>query len=136
MNNRVNLLYFIEHLLELSLAKSHPTYISMIQSDLPTIVDRVSPPDGSGIQNITSIRKVLQKIRDKNLISDEEHGSLLSTIADREREHQHLIQSSQSQSHPPPPPETATVVGIDPLDNDIMRSRSPPLEVLTAGTAY
>lgn len=84
MNNRVNLLYFIEHLLDASQAKNSSNYIQMIQSDLPIIVDSVAPDDPSGLQNIGSVRKVLTKIRDKSFIMSSTYNELMRALQERE----------------------------------------------------
>ncbi|KAK6341322.1 hypothetical protein TWF696_008401 [Orbilia brochopaga] len=89
MNNRVNLLYFIEHLLEMSVAKSVTNYIPMIQSEFRTIVDCVSPPDQSGLQNIASTRKVLTKIKDAKLMAADTFDALMRSLDERERAGQH-----------------------------------------------
>ncbi|KAK6501544.1 hypothetical protein TWF481_009381 [Arthrobotrys musiformis] len=89
MNNRVNLLYFIEHLLEMSVSKGINNYIPMIQSEFRTIVDCVSPADQSGLQNIASTRKVLGKIKDQKLMSTEIYDELISSLDTREKAGQH-----------------------------------------------
>ncbi|EWC44490.1 hypothetical protein DRE_06758 [Drechslerella stenobrocha 248] len=96
MNNRVNLLYFIEHLLEMSVAKGINNYIPMIQAEFRTIVECVSPPDQSGLQNIASTRKVLTKIKDQKLITAETYNELMASLDERERtghgQHQHHME--------------------------------------------
>ena len=48
MNNRANIMYFIEHFCELASKENHLNYVRMIQRDMLTIVDSVAPADGSG----------------------------------------------------------------------------------------
>ncbi|RVD85622.1 uncharacterized protein DFL_003939 [Arthrobotrys flagrans] len=96
MNNRVNLLYFIEHLLEMSVSKGINNYIPMIQAEFRTIVDCVSPADQSGLQNITSTRKVLAKIRDQKLMSTEIYDELISSLDAREKAGQHQHSDDES----------------------------------------
>lgn len=58
MNNRANIMYFLEHLCDLSTREGHPDYIRMMQRDILRIVDAVAPEDGSGAANIKVVRKV------------------------------------------------------------------------------
>lgn len=58
MNTRVNMLYFIEVLCELSLKADYTGYVKMIQRDLLQIVDTVVPNDPEGAANVGTVRKV------------------------------------------------------------------------------
>lgn len=58
MNTRVNMLYFIEVLCELSLKVDYAGYVKMIQRDLLQIVDTVVPNDPEGAANVGTVRKV------------------------------------------------------------------------------
>lgn len=58
MNTRVNMLYFIEVLCELSLKAEYTGYVKMIQRDLLQIVDTVVPNDPEGAANVGTVRKV------------------------------------------------------------------------------
>ncbi|KAF3916096.1 hypothetical protein ABW20_dc0107278 [Dactylellina cionopaga] len=138
MNNRVNLLYFIEHLLEMSVSKSVSNYIPMIQSEFRTIVDCVSPPDQSGLQNIASTRKVLTKIKDQKLMNPEIYDELMESLDERERtgQHQHSDEESnkteseelEEVDQVPNGTNTATMVGKDPEYSDSAK-RSPSVPV-------
>ncbi|KAJ9639425.1 hypothetical protein H2199_006458 [Coniosporium tulheliwenetii] len=52
MNNRANIMYFIEHLCTTAQRESHPDYIRMMQRDILRIIDAVAPADGSGAANV------------------------------------------------------------------------------------
>lgn len=58
MNTRVNMLYFIEVLCELSMKTEYQGYVKMIQRDLLQIVDTVVPNDPEGAANVGTVRKV------------------------------------------------------------------------------
>jgi CTD kinase subunit gamma len=58
MNNRANIMYFLEHLCDMAAREGHPDYIRMMQRDILRIVDAVAPEDGSGAANVKVVRKV------------------------------------------------------------------------------
>lgn len=60
MNNRANIMYFLEHLCDMAARENHYDYIRMIQRDVMRIVDAVAPDDGSGAANVKVVRKVCQ----------------------------------------------------------------------------
>ena len=58
MNNRANIMYFIEHLCDMAQRENHMQFIDMIQRDILNIVDAVAPNDGSGAANVKVVRRV------------------------------------------------------------------------------
>lgn len=58
MNTRANIMYFIEHFLELANKDGHDDYVRMMQRDIIRVVDAVAPDDGSGAANVQVVRKV------------------------------------------------------------------------------
>lgn len=58
MNTRANIMYFIEHFLDLAQSDGHTDYIRMMQRDIIRVVDAVAPDDGSGAANVKVVRKV------------------------------------------------------------------------------
>ncbi|PNY23681.1 CTD kinase subunit gamma [Tolypocladium capitatum] len=56
MNTRANIMYFIEHFLDLA-REGHADYIRMMQRDIIRVVDAVAPDDGSGAANVKIVRK-------------------------------------------------------------------------------
>jgi len=58
MNTRANIMYFIEHFLDMAHKDGEGDYVRMIQRDIITVVDNVAPDDGSGAANIKVVRKV------------------------------------------------------------------------------
>lgn len=67
MNNRANIMYFIEHLCTTAQRESHPDYIRMLQRDILRIIDAVAPADGSGAANVKVVRRVLASLQ-KNAV--------------------------------------------------------------------
>jgi CTD kinase subunit gamma len=58
MNNKANIMYFIEVLCEASSREGHMEYVRMVQRDVLRVVDSVAPEDGSGRQNVGVVRTV------------------------------------------------------------------------------
>lgn len=58
MNTRANIMYFIEHFLEMAQKDKHMDYVRMMQRDIIRIVDAVAPDDGSGAANVKVVRRV------------------------------------------------------------------------------
>lgn len=58
MNNRANIMYFIEHLCDMAAREGHHDYVRMMQRDILRIVDAVAPEDGSGAANVKVVRMV------------------------------------------------------------------------------
>lgn len=61
MNTRANIMYFIEHFLDLA-RDGHADYIRMMQRDIIRVVDAVAPDDGSGATNVKVVRKVSARV--------------------------------------------------------------------------
>lgn len=58
MNNRANIMYFIEHLCDMAQRENHIEFVRMMQRDILRVVDAVAPTDGSGAANVRVVRKV------------------------------------------------------------------------------
>ena len=58
MNNRANIMYFIEHLCDMAQREKHANFVRMMQRDILLVVDAVAPADGSGAANVKVVRKV------------------------------------------------------------------------------
>ena len=58
MNNRANIMYFIEHLCDMAQRDGHVDFVRMMQRDILSVVDAVAPSDGSGAANVKVVRKV------------------------------------------------------------------------------
>ena len=58
MNNRANIMYFIEHLCDMAQRENHMNFVRMMQKDILMVVDAVAPSDGSGAANVKVVRRV------------------------------------------------------------------------------
>ena len=58
MNNRANIMYFIEHLCDMAQRENHINFVRMMQKDILMVVDAVAPSDGSGAANVKVVRRV------------------------------------------------------------------------------
>ncbi|KAK0669675.1 CTD kinase subunit gamma CTK3-domain-containing protein [Cercophora samala] len=83
MNTRANIMYFIEHFLDLAHKESQPQYISLMQRDIIRVVDAVAPEDGTGIANVKVARKVLQALSVKNFLERELAGQIEEVLKER-----------------------------------------------------
>jgi CTD kinase subunit gamma len=68
MNNRANIMYFIEHLCDMASRENHHDYVRMMQRDILRVVDAVAPEDGSGAANVKVVRKVLRGLQSKSFL--------------------------------------------------------------------
>jgi CTD kinase subunit gamma len=84
MNNRANIMYFIEHLCDLSVRESHLAYVQMMQRDIQHVIDAVAPPDGSGAANVKVARRVVQALQSKRLLEDPTVQELEKCLKERD----------------------------------------------------
>ncbi|KAI1505404.1 CTD kinase subunit gamma CTK3-domain-containing protein [Biscogniauxia marginata] len=71
MNTRANIMYFIEHLLEMASKERQNDYVRMMQRDIIRVVDAVCPEDGSGAANVKVVRKVIVGLKNKYILLDQ-----------------------------------------------------------------
>ncbi|KAL1966093.1 hypothetical protein VTN77DRAFT_4841 [Rasamsonia byssochlamydoides] len=91
MNTRANIMYFIEHFCEMATKENHLNYVRMIQRDILRIVDAVAPADGSGAANVKHVRRVLQGLQSKSILSAETVTEIDSCLKERETHPAHLL---------------------------------------------
>ncbi|EEU46582.1 uncharacterized protein NECHADRAFT_100194 [Fusarium vanettenii 77-13-4] len=84
MNTRANIMYFIEHFLDLAQRDGHTDYIRMMQRDIIRVVDAVAPDDGSGAANVKVVRKVLQGLQGKGYLESQTVTQIEDVIKERE----------------------------------------------------
>lgn len=58
MNTRANIMFFIEHFLDMAAKEGQTNYVKMIQRDIIRIVDAVAPDSGQGAANVKVARLV------------------------------------------------------------------------------
>ncbi|KAF4210616.1 hypothetical protein CNMCM8980_009156 [Aspergillus fumigatiaffinis] len=90
MNNRANIMYFIEQFCEMATKENHTSYVRMMQRDILRVVDAVVPPDGSGAANIKHVRRVLNGLRSKDILSAETVAEIDAGLKEREAQVAHL----------------------------------------------
>lgn len=86
MNNRANIMYFLEHFCELSIKEGYKEYVSMIQRDIGRIVDAVAPGEGGGVANVKVARSVLGALGERGVLDDAVVGQMESLLKGRERD--------------------------------------------------
>ena len=84
MNNRANIMYFLEHFCELSIKEGYQEYVSMIRRDIGRIVEAVAPGDGSGVANVKVVRRVLGVLGEKRVLDGEVVGEMEGLLTERE----------------------------------------------------
>ncbi|POR37208.1 CTD kinase subunit gamma [Tolypocladium paradoxum] len=80
MNTRANIMYFIEHFLDLA-KEGHADYIRMMQRDIIRVVDAVAPDDGSGAANV---KIVLQGLQGKGHLESQAVNQIEDVLRERE----------------------------------------------------
>jgi CTD kinase subunit gamma len=90
MNTRANIMYFIEHFCEMATKENHLPYIRMMQRDILRVVDAVVPPDGSGGANVKHVRRVLNGLQGKQILSAETVAEIDAGLKERETQPGHL----------------------------------------------
>ncbi|KAK2592482.1 hypothetical protein QQS21_009827 [Conoideocrella luteorostrata] len=83
MNTRANIMYFIEHFLDLA-QEGHSDYVRMMQRDIIRVVDAVAPDDGSGATNVKVVRKVLQGLQTKGHLEVQAVSQIEDVLKERE----------------------------------------------------
>ncbi|KAH8424712.1 CTD kinase subunit gamma [Aspergillus melleus] len=90
MNNRANIMYFIEQFCEMATKEDHSPYVRMIQRDILRVVDAVAPADGSGAANVKHVRRVLNGLQTKEILSAETVAEIDAGLKERETHPAHL----------------------------------------------
>lgn len=100
MNNRANIMYFLEPFCDLALRESGGNegggsgggsgYLDMVRRDIVRIVDAVAPRDGSGAANVKVVRRVLPGLEAKGVLSRETVQELEDGLKEREIHPDHL----------------------------------------------
>ncbi|KAJ5112650.1 hypothetical protein N7532_000695 [Penicillium argentinense] len=90
MNNRANIMSFIEHFCEMAIKENHLPYVRMMQRDILRVVDAVVPPDGTGAANVKHVRRVLTNMQSKEILSVETVTEIDAALKDRDTHPGHL----------------------------------------------
>jgi CTD kinase subunit gamma len=97
MNNRANIMYFLEHLCDMAIREGHPDYVRMMQRDILRVVDAVAPEDGSGAANVKVVRKVLHGLQQKNHLLPQTVTEIEECLRERDTLPDHVGLSSPVQ---------------------------------------
>ncbi|KAI0376834.1 CTD kinase subunit gamma CTK3-domain-containing protein [Hypomontagnella monticulosa] len=84
MNTRANIMYFLEHLLEMASKERHNEYVRMMQRDILRVVDAVCPEDGSGAANVKVVRRVLQSLMNKSILLEQTVTEIEACLKERD----------------------------------------------------
>ena len=90
MNNRANIMYFLEPFCELALKENAASFVEMVRRDIRRIVDAVAPVDGSGAANVKVVRRVLPGLEGKGILSTEVVRDMEAVLKEREVHPDHL----------------------------------------------
>ncbi|KAL1893161.1 hypothetical protein Sste5346_006593 [Sporothrix stenoceras] len=84
LNKRANIMYFIEHFLELAQREGHNDYVGMLQRDIIRVVDAVAPESGQGAANVKVVRRVLQGLQSKGFLEAQAVTEIEEVLKERE----------------------------------------------------
>ena len=93
MNNRANIMSFIEHLCELATKENHLEFVRMMRRDILRVVDAVVPSDGSGAANVKHVRRVLNGLQEKSVLSMETVHEINACLKERDNYPDDLLES-------------------------------------------
>ncbi|KAI1006317.1 hypothetical protein K3495_g1907 [Podosphaera aphanis] len=104
MNNKANIMYFVEHLCDMAARERHIDYVRMVQRDMVRIVDAVAPEDGSGAANVKVARKVLQALGLKGHLQTATVTEIQELLKERDTAStEHALSSPQAVTAEPKP---------------------------------
>ncbi|KAJ8071932.1 hypothetical protein OCU04_002236 [Sclerotinia nivalis] len=98
MNNRANIMYFIEILCDMASREGHDDYVRMIQRDILRVVDAVAPEDGSGAANVKVVRKVLQGLQQKSFLLSQTVTEIEECLKERDTQPDALLSSPPAEN--------------------------------------
>ncbi|CAK7224442.1 hypothetical protein SCUCBS95973_005519 [Sporothrix curviconia] len=84
LNKRANIMYFIEHFLEMAQREGNNDYAGMIQRDIIRVVDAVAPESGQGAANVKVVRRVLQGMQQKGFLEAQAVTEIEEVLKERE----------------------------------------------------
>ncbi|KAI1189898.1 CTD kinase subunit gamma CTK3-domain-containing protein [Nemania serpens] len=114
MNTRANIMYFIEHLLEMASKERHNDYVRMMQRDIIRVVDAVCPENGSGAANVKVVRKVLQGLQNKLILLEQTVIEIEGCLKERDTSAHDFSLSSPLNDKEQPGHPSASATTTDP----------------------
>ncbi|OAA55057.1 sporulation protein [Niveomyces insectorum RCEF 264] len=100
LNTRANIMYFLEHFLELAQRAGHNDYVGMLQRDIIRVVDAVAPESGQGAANVKVVRRVLQSLQHKGFLERQAVTEIEEVLKERETD---LLSSPNGRHRPGAP---------------------------------
>lgn len=91
-------MYFIEHLCDMATKENHLEFVRMIQRDILAVVDAVAPADGSGAANVKHVRRVLNGLQSKSVLSAQTVEEIDACLKERETHPAHLLDLDEEAS--------------------------------------
>ncbi|KTW29240.1 hypothetical protein T552_01196 [Pneumocystis carinii B80] len=93
LNSRVNIIYFLETLCDYSYRNGCNSYISMIRKDIGKIVRAVAPPGPQGAANVSAVRKVIENLKNKAYINDQDFHEIEASLSERDDKNPNTIEN-------------------------------------------
>jgi len=101
MNNRANIMYFLEHFVEMAKRDEHQNYVEMVRRDIGRIVEAVAPAKGpGGGANIKVVRRVVGSLGDKGFLEKEVVRSIEESLKEREGDTGRLLEDTREDGGP------------------------------------
>ena len=115
MNNRANIMYFLEHFVEMAKRDNHQNYVDMVRRDIGRIVEAVAPAKGpGGGANVKVVRRVVSSLGDKGFLDEAVVQFIEENLKGREVDTDRLLE--ESHDNDAPRDENADMVDAPPLD--------------------
>ena len=115
MNNRANIMYFLEHFVEMAKRDNHQNYVDMVRRDMGRIVEAVAPAKGpGGGANVKVVRRVVGSLGDKGFLDEEVVRGIEESLKGREVDTERLLEDVHENGAPRD--ENEEMVDAPPLD--------------------
>lgn len=96
MNNRANIMYFLEHFVEVAKRDGHENYVEMVRRDIQRIVAAVAPTKGpGGGANVKVVRRVVASMGEKGFLGEDVVRSIEDGLKGREGGTGHLLDDAE-----------------------------------------
>ncbi len=118
LNKRANIMYFIEHFLELAQREGHNDYVGMLQRDIIRVVDAVAPESGQGAANVKVVRRVLHGLQQKGFLEAQAVTEIEEVLKERETDLLSPVNGRQNENGGTRNGERGGAGGLDAMDID------------------
>ena len=101
MNNRANIMYFLEHFCDMAIKEHHEAYVDMVRRDMARIVEAVAPATGpGGGANVKVVRRVVGILGERGVLDEEVVRGIEETLKGREGGTGRLLGDGQEDGAP------------------------------------